>query len=100
MDGEEIKCKEIKCKGNYHHGCSISETTWKAKSKDMKAAWRCVACRDKKKEQPRSINNNINTDLNSIEKELEECEPSVKQLLQNLLQSVQSCRTNSTKCAV
>lgn len=100
---EEIKCNG--CQGNYHYNCSISETTYRAKSKEAKASWRCQACRDKIKKSTgkkgvltRSQGGSGTStpgefDEKQLEKELSEVEgdlnPSVKVLLMKVLRSVQ-----------
>lgn len=38
-----VKCQG--CRTRYHHGCSLSSTTWKSKSQTLKDEWRCEDCR-------------------------------------------------------
>ncbi|KAB0790019.1 hypothetical protein PPYR_15688 [Photinus pyralis] len=42
----EVQCRG--CKSEYHFVCSISEATYRAKSKSAKATWRCAVCRSAK----------------------------------------------------
>lgn len=42
-DGSHTKCTG--CNNRYHYGCSVSSTTWKAKSQQLKDEWRCESCR-------------------------------------------------------
>ncbi|KAI5727131.1 hypothetical protein M8J76_014667 [Diaphorina citri] len=39
-----IKC--YGCSTRYHFQCSLSSSTWKAKSQRLKEEWRCEACRE------------------------------------------------------
>lgn len=102
---EEIKCQGCQC--NYHYNCSISETTYRAKSREARAAWRCQVCREKIKKTiatkkgvvTRSQGGSSGTstpgefDEKQLEKDLSELEgelnPSVKVLLVKVLRSIQ-----------
>lgn len=58
----------IRCRGcnyRYHYQCSLSSSTWKAKSQDGKDAWRCEACRRQAKQQSQKSDGNDDTDDNS-----------------------------------
>jgi predicted RNase H-like nuclease (RuvC/YqgF family) len=106
--GDELLEEEIVCNGcqeNYHFSCSISETTYRAKSKEGRAAWRCQSCRDKKKKATtsssavgkgaltRSQSGSTTPVEYELEKEISELEgelnPSLKVLLVKVLRSVQ-----------
>lgn len=48
VDVGYTKCQG--CNSRYHFSCSVSLTTWKAKSQELKDEWRCEACRRQAKQ--------------------------------------------------
>lgn len=41
-DGSYTEC--LGCGKHFHYACSVSKTTWKAKTPELKEEWRCMFC--------------------------------------------------------
>lgn len=98
LEGDEVKC--CGCSKCYHFGCSISEPTYRAKSKEARDKWRCVKCREKGKQSSivlrstrRGSSGSIvedleNSDLDSELDSIDKTYPGLKNILNKILHSI------------